>query len=1610
MPPATAPARFTAVAGQHPDRVAVVAGAERLTYAELDARANGFAHRLVDAGAGRGRTVAVLVDRERADFVVAVLAAWRAGAAYVPVDPTLPAARIERMLDAVAPVAVVGGDAGAAWAPVALHVGAERAAEGPDVTASPDDLAYVVHTSGSSGEPKPVAVSHRALDNTYTGWAAHYGLAEAATCLQAAGPAFDVHVGDLARALLSGGTLVLCPTRVLLDPPALAALLARESVHLAELTPSVSRLLVDWAIAAGHRLDPLRLFISGGEPWTATEYRRLQRVLPPGTRVINSYGVAEAGIDSTFHEVTEETLDGDLVPIGVPFPGVDTAVLDERLRPADLGELYLGGDGLAEGYLDRPQETAERFVSIDGKRWYRTGDLVRRRADVLTHLGRDDDEVKINGVRIRLGGVEAALLAEPEVAAAVAVCREVDGRRVLSAHVTVGHGHSPTGIGPRLRARLAATLPPAMVPAEIHVADRLPITPSGKVDRHVLTVPAASTSEFTPATATERVLGELWSRVLGRPPRDVGENLFEAGGDSLTAARLAAGIREATGADVGIGAVLSAPTVAGLVDAMGRLARTRNAPITEDGSLAPNQYALWLHHELDPADPTYHLPTVLRLYGHLDVAALRYALDQLVVRHDALRTSVVPGPRLRIGEARPFPFEVVDGSVDLDEPVHRPFDLASAPLARATLLRHGGERHDLLLVVHHIVGDDWSERILLRELGDLYSARVAGRAVTPAPAPSHAAFAAAWAGRIAGPDGDAHRTFWRSALDNPPAPLDLPAVTAAPGPPGRVRQTVPAELAGRIRVLAREHRTTPFVAVLTALSVLLSRWSGAEEVSIGTPLGHRDRRETEGLVGFLVSTLPLRLTVPHDATFSELMSLATRDLARASAHAELPYDQVASHGRPFRVWFNWLGEPDPPPVLAGLSTELAEPPVPGALFDLSVYVVERAGTLEMDLVHDVAVLDRATMSALLDQLVLLLAGVTAHPGRPVRQHALRPGPVRGTDDDLRTQPPDLLDTLAGTAATRPAWPAVAGPGGTLTYAELYGRAGAVARALAAAGVRPGDVVPVYADRRPDLVTAVLGVLGAGAAFGVLDRELPVERVAARVAASGARTGVAVGGAAEAELRTVCPQWIDELSVAGAPWPAVRTPDGGVTHVAYTSGTTGTPRAVRADGAPLRNFLSWYPRRYRLGSDDRFAMLSGLGHDPLLRDVFTPLWLGATLCVPSPDLLRRPAELRAWLAGEGVTVVHVTPALCRLLGLTDDAPTVPELRLVCSAGDRLTTADVAGIHAWAPSATIVNGYGTTETPQLASVHDVSADVGAERAVDVPVGAGAPGSQLLVLDDLDRPAGVGELGTIVVRGPYLATCAEQDGFTTDPVPGHRRFVTGDLGRYRPDGSVTVVGRADDQVQVRGFRLELGELDRVLRDHAGVRDAAAAVRAGPDGEPAVVAYVVVDGATPALAQVRTRLRRWLPEYALPVSVARVPMIPLTRNGKVDRGALPEPVAERPVAVAPPASGMERLVAGVWCEVLATHQVGVEQNFFDLGASSVSVVRAQQELQRVLARPVPVTVLFEHPTVRTLAGHLAGGTGSLDRVDRVPRVPAELRRRRLAARAGTTTKEDGT
>ena len=1634
--------RIAKVAGDRPAAPAVSDRAECCDYQTLWRRAGEMAAQLRTLGNGPGGVAVVCADK-CVDVVVAALAAWRNGAAYLPVDPRTPPARVAqavgRLPDASALVTTSAlADRAAGLPALLLDRPRPPAAGTPEPAVSAGDLAYLIHTSGSTGEPKLVAVTHRSLAAAYDSWDAALDLRSLASHLQAAPLGFDVHVADLARALLSGAHLVLCPAATVLDPQELHALMNESRIEAVLMTPSVWRLLLEWLERTGSRLSTLRQLAVGGEPWTPLELRRLRAVAPPGCRLLNFYGAAEACVDSSYADLSTGPIPGQ-IPLGQPFAGMQVMVLDQAqqpVRPGSVGEIYLAGPGLAQGYYRDPERTAMSFLPIPhgppGARMYRTGDLAQVSAGGdLLYRGRIDDQVKVRGTRIQLAEVDAALYAYPGVSAASAAVHRRGEENVLVGYVVADHPVSPH----ELRRHVASLLPEAMVPVTMVQCSRLPLTRSGKVDRGALPDAAPGSdggagSELGPG---EFLVARHWERLLGAPPRSRDDDFFEAGGTSLTAAHLAVAIGIERGVHLPIGAVFNAPTVAGLATTLEvAAARTVQASQATQAlhAVTPDQARMWLVTRLRPEDAAYHIPILIGMTGELDVPVLHECLRLLAERHAGLRVVFRSGPDGLMQQLRPA------GPVELDEldlraepersdlaigdQIARPFDVAAGPLLRAALLRLARRRWCLLLVAHHLVLDGYSVRVLTRDLGQLYSSLAAGEQ------PQIEAGSYERAIEVVGRTviDPAARMYWRQALADPPPHPRFPGGRAPVSGGGRRSAVLDSERVAALRAISRRHRTTLFAALLAVLAGLLHRWSGLDDVAVGAPFGDRDQPELQDVVGMFVATAVLRVSMADRPAFGELLARSARAVAGAMAHRDVPFDQIVhdlglsgTGGNPlFRVWLNLLGPPVAAPRMTGLVTEVLKAPAGGSLFDLCLYVTERDDELALDLVYDHAAIDDAHAQAFLEQFAALAAACAVNPLAAIGEHDLRVNPVVAPDRvaDLGGQgTPALLPRLAAVIRDGGDRTAVRSEHGGYTYRELAAAAGQVAAAVAAAGATAGTIVPVLADRHPELIPALLGVLSADAVFTVIDAALPADRIRELLALTGAKVGLMTGKPASrpAAWPEQGGRWL-AMPAPGpaAPWVPAEPAAGG--YLAFTSGTTGRPSRVRAGTAPLAHFLAWYTARFGIGPDDRFALTSGLGYDPLLRDVLTPLWAGASVSVPDGATIRTPRALMAWLAAEQITVLHLTPQLARLLTLAAGRLRLPHLRLVCCGGDQLYPSDVAGIRTWAADAVIVNAYGTTETPQIVAlqvVDPLSAVTGA-----LPVGRAAPGAQLLVCNPAGHPAAVGEVGRLLVRGPYLAsTVLDGNGLIEDAVPGYRRADTGDLARYLADGTVQLLGRSDDRVKVAGHRVDPLETDRLLRAHPAVLDAVTLAVRGVDGENRLHSYVVA-GDTASPDALRALLRRSLPDHLIPGSITRLESFPLNGNGKVDRAALAR--RHRPAVSArpggPPLTELERQIAATWERVQDVPVTGTDRNFFDLGGSSLTLIRVQLELERSLGRPVPIADLFEHPTVRALAAHLGRAAPARLRAGRRSVPSAQLRtmrERRLTARNATPPRKHG-
>jgi amino acid adenylation domain-containing protein len=992
----------------------------------------------------------------------------------------------------------------------------------------------------------------------------------------------------------------------------------------------------------------------------------------------------------------------------------------------------------------------------------------------------------------------------------------------------------------------------------------------------------------------------------------------------------------------------------------------------DDAPLSLGQERLWALQRLAPHSPAHNIPVTLRISGPLDAEALERAVGEIVRRHEALRTVIVDAggvPAQRVLPFAGFRLPVHDltamGRDGREEEARRrisedrrtPFDMDGAPLFRAFLVRVAADDHLLHADVHHAVFDGWSAAVYQRELWALYAAFSRGEA-SPLPelAVQYADYATWQRGWMDDDAVEGEVGWWRKTLSGAPPLLELPTDRPRPAArSGRANVTgalLPAEILDGVRTLARREGATPFMVLLAALDVVLSRWSGQDDVVVGTQVAGRTHARTGPMLGMFANTLALRVSLAENPTFRALLARVREATLAAYAHQEVPFERVVealgvprspAHSPVFQVRLNYLDLDGGPLRLPdGLFAEPYSTGEPGAPFDLTVYAAESPDGLAITAVYAADLFGPERIAELVEQVSAVLRQAVADPHAEVGALSLR------TDEAARVLPDPrrMIEAEAWTgalhahvgrrAAESPDAVAMEDARERWTYAELDAAANRIAHRLLADGVRPGDTVAVWAHRSAPLVRALLAAWKAGAAFVSLDPAYPPARLAeyVRIARPSALLRIGAGGEVPPEVAEALGATVKSTVVLAAKGkdgvedqpaeaPPVDVGPDDLAYVAFTSGTTGTPKAVAGTHRPLAHFFGWYRREMGAGAEDRFTLLAGLAHDPLLRDVFAPLSVGASIVIPDPEGLVTPGWLAEWMGRERITVSHLTPATLQLTAAGAEDLTLPALRLACFGGDLLRAADVRTLRSIAPGARAVNFYGATETPQAMGAWPVPDDLSAERET-LPVGRGIDGVDLLIINPAGQVAGIGEVGEIAIRTPYLSRGYLNDAeltaarFVANPWTGNaadRMYHTGDLGRYRPDGAVEIAGRADAQMKVRGFRVEAGEVEAALRSHPSVREAVArVVGAGEDGR--LVAWLVAEGEPPRAVAIRGHLRKLLPGYMVPSSFVWLDALPLTPNGKVDRRALPAPDAPAPLAPEAPRTETEEGIAGIWTE----------------------------------------------------------------------------------------------
>jgi len=1691
---------FETAVDNTPDHIAVSLGENCLTYRDLNERANRVAHYLRERGVGSESLVGICMDRSL-EMVVGLLGILKAGGAYVPLDPRYPDEQLRFMMDDTHMAFLLtqarfrsrlvrdGLDLtclDSEWESIE-----SQSPDNPSCTVRADSLAYVMYTSGSTGQPKGVCILHRGVVRLVKG-TDYVEFNADQVFLQLAPLAFDASTFEIWGALLHGARLTLFPPH----QPTFAELgrvIGDCGVTTLWLTADLFHRMVETHLDA---LAPLTQLIAGGDVLSVSHVNRAVEGLP-NCRLVNGYGPTENTTFTCCYPMTRLLPVGASIPIGRPLSNTEVYILDADHQPVPVGvvgELYVGGDGLARGYLNRPDLTAQKFIShpfIDHAnspgekrqaRLYKTGDLVRYLKDgTLEFHGRVDLQVKVRGYRVELEEVEAAIRQHPVVQDVVVEYRDIPRKRTtiteqhphvtekgLVANVVFVEGASaPTN--PTLQSFLKTKLPSHMMPACMIMHDALPRLPNEKIDRQSLPGPDCTMwkkSGFLrfPRDPIEESIAEIWREVLGIDECGIDENFFDLGGHSLLVTQVLSRVKNVFQMEFSVRCLFENPTVeefsARVIEAQREQLSLSEMPLVPlppgaDLPLSFSQERLWFLNQLEQGGTAYTIPFVTRLAGPLQIEVLESCINEICRRHEVLRTTFEVREGRPVSVVHPFrmrtfpfvDFETIPESERESEfqrhatqTIQQGFDLACGPLFRVTLFRFHEAEHVLLVTMHHIVSDGWSLNVFFQELEALYLAFSQGR---PSPLPElivqYADFAHWQRQWLQGEKLDSQLTYWTRHLANASVILNFP--TDRPRP---VRQTfrgasewleLSPHLTERFTAFSLQNGVTLFMAMLAAFKVLLFRYTGQDDLLVGTPIANRRRLDTEKLIGAFFNTLVLRTDLSGDPTFRALVARVKDMTLEAYAHQDLPFEQLVEALHPrrdlsrsplFQVMFSMSNVSMPTLRLGDVEIDVEVLDRGGAQFDLNMVVSETAGRgLVVMVEYNTDLFDAETMKRLLTHYQRLLENVVVVPDHPISTLPMI------TESECQQLLTEWNDTDVNYSDTRclhhlfeqqveksPDAIAVVCDGVCLTYRELNQRANQVAHHLQNLGVTSETLVGIHLDRSIDMLMALLGVLKAGGSYVPLDPAYPNERLRFMLKDSQAAvlitqdqlihdipevsvmtngSSLAYGGPLVFNLSSEV--WEHESMDN----PKVPVNSTNLAYVIYTSGSTGQPKGVMVSHRGLVNVMEAMQATPGLGSDDRFLAVTSLSFDIAVLELFLPLVVGAQVVLATQESISDAAKLCRLLKESNATVMQGTPATWRMLVQADWQPR-KGFRAFC--GGEALSRNLAnqlleqGVDLW-------NFYGPTETTIWSSVHRVSPG---EEAISI--GRPLANTKMYVLDRCLQPVPIGVPGELYIGGEGLARgYMNQPALTVEkfiPNPFRatscaRLYKTGDLVKYRSDRTLEFLGRLDHQVKLRGFRIELEEIEAVLHKHPAVQHCVVVVdtreadhqkesRHEPEFEDTrLVAYIVPTNLAMALrptndpemdscpqvsciSELQEFLRKSLPVYMIPSSFIFLDVFPLTPNGKIDRLKLPTLVEEKSLRSGSraPRTSLEQHVVEIWMKVLGLPYVGVTDDFFELGGHSLLVNQVLACIYRDLGVEVSLTTFFERPTIECLAKYI--------------------------------------
>jgi amino acid adenylation domain-containing protein len=1625
-----------------PDSVAVIFETQHLSYRELDERSSQLAHYLIKKGIQKETLVPICIERG-IDMVVGLLGILKAGGAYVPVDPEYPADRIAYMLedthasivissresrskitgDASVEIIEIDGD----WSPVSLE-------PTTDVAIRPDtkQLAYVIYTSGSTGKPKGVMIEHTSVVNLLLSIANDVSFNACSVFMSVTTFSFDICYLELYMPLVSGGKLVVLSRESAMDGFKLADHIKQYQPTHVQGTPSTWQLLLDASLQNNEQIKML----VGGEALKAD----LKSALTQKGEVWNVYGPTETTIWSTIKKLATN----ENISIGKPIWNTTIQILNAsgQLVPAGVaGEILIGGVGLARGYYNRPDLTAEKFVTIKGSsegacsRMYRTGDLGRWLPDGnIECLGRIDEQVKIRGYRIELGEIETLLQQSGFVKQAVVLAKEdKNGNKRLVGYI-VPDGKFDKQL---LQNHLSEKLPEYMVPALWMQLEVLPLTPNGKINRKALPNPDASELLMNvyaaPRNAMETQLASIWQQLLQVERVGIDDNFFELGGHSLLVMRLVTIVRKEMGMELSIKQVFQHATIATLATQLGiqgngiLLPAIQASTRPEHIPLSFSQERIWFIDQLE-GTVQYHLPTVLRLSGKLNLQALELAIKEVVERHESLRSVIYEeqgDAYQRILDAGNWKLEITTNAVDKNDQqalqqyirtiINQPFDLSADFMLRAMLIPLEEEEHLLVVNIHHIASDGWSLPIIVKEVAALYSAGVEQRSSTLAVLPIQYPDFAIWQRNyLQGPVLDDKMNYWKEKL-NGVAPLQLPTDFVRPhiqSTRGNSIHFVMDELfTNEVQQLSKQLGTTLFMTLLAAFKVLLHRYSGQEDICVGTPVAGRVQEETAGLVGFFVNTLALRTEVAGESTFIDLLAAIKNTTIEAYEQQEAPFEKIVeavvkerdmSRSPLFQVMFVLQNTPDSPEIkLPGLALTGEVSVNETSKYDISFYITETAAGLHCSVEYCTDLYVEATMLRMIDHYKNLLHAIIQSPGKKI---GLLPMLTDSEEQQLLKSfnnteaifplEKSLIDLFEEQVLKTPESVAIIFGDTQIAYQQLNEQSNQLAQYLHTKGIKPGTLVPICLNRSIEMVIGILGILKAGAAYVPIDADYPEERIRFILSDTAAEflitnKAFATAFSSPENVVLICADDVDLLKQPTTKL-SISAISNQVACVTYTSGSSGRPKGVVLTHTGIVNRLFWMWNTYPFEQGERNAIKTSIGFIDHAWELFGALNQGIPSVIFGKDELLDLDILVKKLAGEKISRWVLVPSLLRalLIKLKSENIRLPHLKYWTSSGETLPVDLVADFYKIFPADnhTLLNIYGASEVSADVTFYDTSIDSFLNKVQNnyqhIPIGKPIANTAIYILDKYMQLLPRGITGEICVGGVQLAIeyfnqpplTAER--FIANPFDengGARIFKTGDYGRWLADGNIEYLGRIDDQVKIRGNRVELGEIENALRQGGMVKQCVVLAKPDSSGNNMLVAYVVADAPIDRQLLIAV-LKDLLPDYMVPYRWVQMETLPLTSSGKIHKRSLPDPDENdvRTNIYTAPTTDLELQLADIWQQLLKKELIGIHDNFFELGGHSLLAMRVVSAIRNALGLNLSIKDLFAYTTIAALANHL--------------------------------------